>query len=69
MVEAPAVKRKEQSHLITPLLVKSHKYPNKIKKLIASESRDCDRGIGGYREVNWYFKERSITLWLTDRNR
>lgn len=57
MLEAPDKKSNEKSYLFTPLAVQNHKYPKKIEELIKNAAGEASRGIGGYREVNWYFQE------------
>ena len=69
MLEVPEkVKNRDKAHLIAPLLVRSHNYPKQVGKAIAEESSDKTRGIGAYREVNWYFHDKHLKLWVSDKD-
>ena len=70
MLETPINKNKDKQHIITPLLVKNHNYPKTVaEKLTNNCNNDENRGIGGYREVNWFFQNRVLTLWITDKEK
>ena len=67
MLEAPENKSQDSNHLIGPLMVQSHKYPPKVANKIATDHNEITRGIGAYQELNWYFKGKNLTIWLSDK--
>jgi G3E family GTPase len=58
-------KEKEKEHLIAPLFVHAQKYPKEVAKMIAAEKGEQTRGIGAYREMNWFFQGKKLIFWVT----
>lgn len=38
------------------------------QQLKSEAPSDCARGVGGYREINWLFQGKTLTLWITDKD-
>lgn len=67
LLEVPTPKSK--SKITAPLLVLPHKYPKAVQDILSSNSETLDatkRGIGAFRDINWFFHDRKIIFWRTD---